>query len=123
MKKKATKKPKKPPAPKPRTSQQNRAMHLWFKQKADQCRDAGVTVQMAFAKTIELEMTEGVMKEIWRTVQKAIFRKVSTAELTKQGEIDEVAEHLNRFFSEKFNLPGLPIPSHELNYWDSAPTK
>jgi hypothetical protein len=106
-----------------RTEQQNRALHLWLTQKAQQCRDAGVSPRMAFEKTIELEMTPELMKEIWRTVQKALLGKTSTTELNKTGEIDDIAEHLNRFFAQHFGLEGLPIPSHEAGYWDSAPLK
>lgn len=95
---------------KQRTPQQNKALHVWLKNKADQCRDAGVSPKMAFAQTFELEMTPEIMKEIWRTVQKAMYKKKSTTELAKHMEIDEVTEHLNRFFAEKFNLPGLEFP-------------
>ncbi len=97
-----------------RTSDQNRALHLWLSKKSQQCRDAGVTVQMAFGKTVELEMTPEIMKEIWRTVQNAIFQNgKSTKNLEKVGQIEEVYEHLNRFFSEKFNLPGTDFPHDE----------
>ena len=107
-----------------RTNQQSRALHLWLTQKSQQCRDAGVSPRMAFEKTLELEMTPEMMKEIWRTVQKALLGKKSTTELEKSnGEIEEVAEHLNRFFARHFNLEGLPIPSHELDYWNTAPLK
>ena len=96
--------------PKPRTYQQNRAMHKWFELKAEQCRLAGVSPRMAFEKTIELEMTSEIMKEIWRSVQKALYGKKSTTELTKTGEIDELVEHLNRFFANEFNLEGIKFP-------------
>ena len=95
-----------------RTSEQNRGLHLWLDKKAEQCRDAGITAQMAFAKTIELEMTPEMMKEIWRQVQNAMFRNgKSTKNLKKVGQIDEIYEHINRFFAEKFNLDGLEFPS------------
>lgn len=93
-----------------RTPQQNKALHVWLKMKADQCRDAGVGPKMAFANTIELEMTPEIMKEIWRAVQKAMYRKKSTTELAKHMEIDDITEHLNRFFADKFNLPGIEFP-------------
>lgn len=96
---------------KPRTPEQNKALHLWLKQKAEQCRNAGVSPRMAFEKTVELEMTPEIMKEIWRTVQKALYKKSSTTELSKHMEISEISEHLNRFFADNFNLPGIPIPS------------
>lgn len=101
--------------PKPqRTTQQNRALHKFLAMKAQQCRDAGITAQMAFNKTIELEMSDEMMKEIWRQVQKALYGKKSTTQLSKQGEIDEVVEHLNRFFAgNDFNLPGIDFPSEE----------
>jgi len=94
-----------------RTQTQNRALHLWFCLKADQCRDAGITAQMALRETIELEMTPDMMKVIWKEVQKALFNKKSTTELNKSdGEFEEISEHLNRFFAEKFNLEGISFP-------------
>lgn len=95
---------------KPRTPEQNKALHLWLKQKAEQCRNAGVSPRMAFEKTVELEMTPEIMKEIWRTVQKALYKKSSTTELSKHTEIDEITDHLNRFFADNFNLPGIEFP-------------
>jgi hypothetical protein len=106
-----------------RTNQQSRALHKFFELKATQCRDAGVSPRMAFEKTIELEMTPQLMKEIWRSVQRAMYGKQSTTELAKVGEIDEVAEHINRFFATHFSLPGLDFPSHALGYADTAPLK
>ncbi len=100
--------------PKQRTSEQNRALHLFLKQKSIQCRDAGITVQKVLNETIELEMTETFMKEIWREVQKALYGEKSTTKLTKTGgEIAEIVEHLNRFFSEQFNLEGIDFPHDE----------
>jgi hypothetical protein len=103
-----------------RTNQQNRALHKWFTLKADQCRAAGVSPRMAFEKTIELEMTPELMKEIWRQVQIALYKKQSTKDLAKSGEIDELVNHLNRFFAHEFNLDEIALPSHEAGYWDSA---
>jgi hypothetical protein len=95
-----------------RTTDQNRALHLWLEKKAEQCRDAGVTAQMAFSKTIELEITPEIMKEIWRQVQNAMFQNgKSTKNLEKNGQIEEVYEHINRFFAEKFNLEGIEFPT------------
>jgi hypothetical protein len=85
-------------------------MHKWFELKAEQCRNAGVSPRMAFDKTIELEMTPEIMKEIWRSVQKAMYGKKSTTELSKTGEIEELTEHLNRFFANEFNLEGIEFP-------------
>lgn len=94
-----------------RTLTQNRALHLWFKQKAQQCNDAGITVQQVMNETIELEMTESQMKEIWRQVQKALYGEKSTTKLKKHEQIEYIFDHLNRFFGEKFHLDYLPFPS------------
>lgn len=95
------------------TRQQQKALHLFFELKAKQCEEAGVTMQKALQETIEIEMTPQMMKEIYREVMKSLYNKSSTTELNKTGEIEEVAEHLNRFFAEKFNLEGIEFPSEE----------
>lgn len=100
---------------KQRTNQQNRGLYLSFKQRAIQCREAGVTPAMAFKETMDLEMTEEIVKSIWKYTQKALYGTDSTADLQKQEQIDEVHEHLNRFFAEKFNLEGIDFPSKELD--------
>lgn len=99
--------------PSNRTLDQNSALHLWYTQKAEQCRNAGVSPRMAFERTIELEMTPEIMKEIWRSVQKALYGKKSTTELKKTGEIDELVDHLNRFFAREFYLEEIPFPVDE----------
>ena len=97
---------------KERTTDQNSALHLWLTKKSEQCRDAGITRQQILTKTIELEVNEHFMKEIFRDVQEAMFKNgKSTRNLEKTGQIDEIVEHLNRFFSEKFNLPGTEFPN------------
>ena len=95
-----------------RTKDQNSSLHLWFTKKAEQCREAGLTRQQILAKTIELEVNEHFIKEIWRDVQEAMFKNgKSTKNLEKNGQIDEIVEHLNRFFAEKFHLEGIEFPS------------
>lgn len=96
-----------------RTNQQNKALHLWLALKAEQCRDAGVTAQLALSKTIELEMSPEMMKVIWKEVQKAMLGKKSTTELEKVGEIEEITDHLNRYFAEKFHLEAIDFPHDE----------
>ena len=94
-----------------RTESQNNALHLWLHKKVEQCREAGITRQMILSKTMELEVTDEFMKDIWRDVQDAMFKTGrKTRNLDKNGQIDEVYEHLNRFFAEKFKLPGTDWP-------------
>jgi hypothetical protein len=100
---------------KERTEIQNNSLHLWLHKKAEQCREAGITRQMILSKTMELEVTDTFMKDIWRDVQNAMFKTGrKTRNLEKVGQIDEVYEHLNRFFADKFNLPGTDWP-HDPN--------
>ncbi len=96
---------------KTRTGSQNNSIHLWCEQKAEQCREAGVTWQMILAKTLALDMTKDAMKAIWKAVLKGAFNQDSTTEVKKNGgEIKYVTDHLNLFFAEKFNLPTIDFP-------------
>lgn len=97
---------------KERTDPQNNSLHLWLHKKTEQCREAGVTRQMILSKTMELEVTEEFMKDIWRDVQDAMFKiGRKTRNLDKNGQIDEISEHLNRFFAKHWNLPGTDWPN------------
>lgn len=96
--------------PKPRTAQQNRALHLWFEMLAQEFNGAGYTVQLVLSKKIDLDWDKGKIKELlWRPAQQAILGKKSTTELSKQEDIDRVYEHLNRHLAEKFELH-VPFP-------------
>lgn len=97
-----------------RTNTQNSALHKWFVLKSDQCQDAGVTPQLVFANTMEVEMSETFMKGIWKTVLKARYNKDSTTKHSKAGdEIEDMVNHLNRFFAkpELHNLEAILFPS------------
>ena len=97
--------------PKPRTEQQNRALHLYFQLLADEFNNAGYTVQLVLSKKMDLDWTkDGVKELLWRPAQQAILGKKSTTELNKQEEIDLVYEHLNRHISEKFFIH-VPFPA------------
>jgi hypothetical protein len=98
--------------PKPRTSQQNRSLHLWFKLLAEEFNNAGYTVQLVLSQKMDLDWDAAKIKELlWRPAQKAIVRKKSTTELSKLEDIDKVYEHLNRHLAEKFFIH-VPFP-HE----------
>lgn len=96
-----------------RTSVQNNSLHLWLTQKATQCREAGVTFQMAISKTVDLDMTPFAMKTIWKYVQKVAIGKSSTTELSKTEDIEYMVNHLNLYFAEKWNLPEIEFPHDE----------
>jgi regulator of replication initiation timing len=90
---------------KPRTGQQNRALHLFFTLLADELNDAGYTVQLVLKEKIDLDWDAHKIKELlWRPAQEAILQKKSTTQLKKQEDIDKVYDHLVRHLGEKFNI-------------------
>ena len=90
---------------KQRTDQQNKALHLYYKNLAEALNDAGYTVQLVLKEKIDLDWDMQKVKDLlWREAQKAILYKKSTTELSKMEDIDKVYDHLNRHISEKFKL-------------------
>jgi len=98
-----------------RTGAQNRGLHLWFRQIADTCRDAGIDGKLLMSKTISVEVNEHIVKGMWKALQQALFGKESTTELKKIGDIDKLQDHFVRFFGEKLELEIPPFPSDDHN--------
>jgi len=90
-----------------RTEKQNNAMHLWFRQMAEQLNDAGYANKHPFNDQIEIPFTEGLVKEmLYKPIIKAMYQKTSTTKLTGR-ELSEAAEVLVRWLSEK---KGIYVP-------------
>jgi hypothetical protein len=89
--------------PKTRTSQQNKALHLFCKLVSDQLSEK-YTVQQVLAQSIEREWTpENVKNLLWRPLQIAITGKESTAEaITK--EYPKIHKYLEYFLGDKFGV-------------------
>lgn len=98
-----------------RTVAQNNAQHLWFRQIATICQEAGVEADAVFSKTHNLQMTEENVKAMWKGLQRALFGTKSTTELKKNGEIDKLVDHFVRFFAENFELELPPFPLEDKN--------
>lgn len=98
-----------------RTGAQNAALHLWYRQVAEECQKHGVEASAVFAKTHDIQMTENTVKVLWKALQEALFGKKSTTELKKTGEIDKLQDHFIRFFGEKFELELPPFPNEDKN--------
>lgn len=97
-----------------RSNAQNRALHKWFAEKARQCNDHGVTMQEVYNNTIELEVTPENIKDMYKRVLKALYNKNSTTKLSKtDDELNNVLDHVNRFFAEKIpqHLDPIALPS------------
>ena len=92
-----------------RTERQNNAMHLWFRQMADQLNDAGYSAKHPFNDEIEVPFTEVLVKEmLYKPIIEAMYDKKSTATLTG-GQVSEAAEVLVRWLSEKKGIHA-PFP-------------
>lgn len=95
-----------------RTTQQNKALHLYFTMLADELNGAGLDMRKALKQDIEIPWgTESVKDYLWRPIQRVVLKKESTTELTT-NEIDKVWEILNRHLGEKFGIH-IPFPCIE----------
>lgn len=98
--------------PKPRTKQQNKALHVLFQLLADTLNDNGLDMKKTLKPEVDIPWTAIAAKEfLWRPIQRAQLGKQSTTELTTK-EIDEVFETINRHLGEKFGVH-VPFPSIE----------
>ena len=83
-----------------RSDRQNNAMHLWFRQVAEELNDAGCWVKHPFSDTLEIPFTEVLVKEmLYKPIIKTMYDKSSTAKLTPT-QLSEAAEVLMRWLSE-----------------------
>ena len=89
-----------------RSSRQNRALHLWYKQVADALNENGIDIRTFFKDGVEVQWNAEIIKGMWKIVQKIMFDKESTTKLLKSKEIDEIFDVFNRKFAEK----GLHVP-------------
>ncbi len=100
-----------------RTSQQNKAIHLWYRQLAEALNREGHDVNKiikAMKEGVSLSFSELLVKEVlWRPIQEALYGKKSTTELLKQEEIDKIVEVLVRFLGENMGMIIPIFPSKE----------
>ena len=81
---------------KPRTQAQNRALHKFCNEVANECTAHGVTVQV-FLDNAEVDVTPDIVKSLWRKFGLIMFGKKSTADLTTKEFVkvgEEMARHL-----------------------------
>lgn len=98
-----------------RTTQQNRALHLYFQMVADELNKAGLDMRVVLKPEIDIPWSKQSVKEfLWRPVQKAYLGKRSTTELTTT-DIDAIYDTLNRHLSSRLGEFGthIPFPSLE----------
>ena len=84
---------------KTRTSQQNRAMHLYFDHLADELNLAGMDMKKVIQ--VDIPWTPYNIKEfLWRPIQRSMFGKISTTKLSTK-DIDKIYDTINRVISER----------------------
>ena len=89
-------------AKKTRSSQQNRALHLFFRMVADELNEMGLEFTYTGVKGMSMSVpyTEQIVKDfIWRPIQKALFNIESTTKLTTE-QIDRILDVIIKFFAE-----------------------
>lgn len=86
---------------KKRTELQNRALHLYFDKLSEELNDKGISSHQIFSESVEMFWTPTLVKEIWRKVQQAMFKKKSTKELLKHEEIDRIYDVMNKLIIER----------------------
>lgn len=84
---------------KPRTNQQNNALHLMFEQLANELNDRGMYIGQVIRFDAPWNATR-VKELIWREVQKKMTGKQSTTELTTK-EIDQIFEVIHQALASK----------------------
>ena len=92
-----------------RTLKQNKALHKYCAEAAEECSRVGLFVQ-ALVRNIEVDVSPELIKEMWRGIARVKFGKKSTADLTTKEFVqvgEEVGRHLAQFGIE------LSFPSEE----------
>jgi len=86
-----------------RTTQQNRALHLYFTMIAEQLNELGLQYQYTsiVGEIFELRYTTELVKEyVWRPLQVALFKIERTKKINTQ-QINEIIDVITLFFSER----------------------
>lgn len=95
-----------------RTTQQNKALHVYFRLLADTLNEAGLDQRKVLKPSIDIPWdAKSIKEQLWRPIQNAQIHKKSTKDL-ETTEIDKIYDTLNRHLSEKFGV-SVPFPSEE----------
>lgn len=94
-----------------RSSQQNRALHLWFTMLAETLNDAGLDMRKVIKEDVDIPWSCASVKEyLWRPVQKAMFQKQSTTEANRT-DYTQVREVVCRHLADRFGIQCPDWPS------------
>ena len=86
---------------KTRTSQQNRALWLYFTILAYELNQRGLDMKTIIREEVEIEWTkDSICQYLWRPLQKTMFGEISTRKLTTE-QINQIYDNLNRIIIER----------------------
>ena len=84
-----------------RTTQQSRALYLFFRLLSEALNDAGFDMKKTIKKNIDISWTpESIKNYLWLPIMKAMTGKTSTAKM-KRDEIDKIYDVLNKTIGER----------------------
>lgn len=92
-----------------RTDQQNKALHKFFQLLSDKLNEQGLDMKTVIKA--EVWWTPQAVKDyLWRPVQEAKFGKISTTQLDKQMEIDQIHENLMEILGKHWGVEYIDFP-------------
>lgn len=92
---------------KQRTLQQNKALHKYFTQLAEELNQAGYDMKRTLKHDVDIPWSADTVKNfLWRPIQEAQLEKESTTELDTK-DIDKVYDTLNRHLG---SVTGVHVP-------------
>lgn len=83
-----------------RTIRQNSSLHRWCEEVSDEMLNCGLGIDVFAQFPIEIPITKEVVKQVWRTIQKSMFGKESTADATSD-QYSPVYEVFSKFLAER----------------------
>ena len=93
-----------------RTTQQNKAVWKFYELLANELNDSGNDMRRTLKSDISIPWNKDTVHDfLWIPIQKAMYGKTSTTELTTK-QIDEVYNVLNRHLGEKVGVH-TPFPT------------
>lgn len=101
-----------------RTDKQNKALHLYFSLLANKLQDAGVDMRQMIRQEVPITPTAHLLKEtVWRPLQKALFGKKSTRELSTK-DIDKIYAIMDKVIAERTGVR-IEFPSQDSLYYST----
>jgi len=101
----------------PRTLKQNKSLHLYFSQVANELNNHGISLKIAL-QDLEVDITEHNVKSMFKAIAKEKFGKSSTADLSRK-ELNECCEEMNRHISKLGIQVDFPSQENTENYLNS----